>query len=53
LEWAESYIFELPVRHTFNGLVGDDGAGGHICSVLELNQEIELGLREGRSGSSS
>lgn len=44
LEWAGSYVFELPVRRAFNRFVGDYGAGGHICSVLSLNQELELGF---------
>jgi hypothetical protein len=40
LEWAESYVFELPVRRALNGLVGDDGAGGHICGcVVDLSSQ--------------
>jgi hypothetical protein len=42
LEWAESYVFSLPVRRALNGLVGDDGAGGHIlpsCCVVDLSNQ--------------
>ena len=40
LEWAESYVFDLPVRRALNGLVGDDSAGGHICGrVVDLSNQ--------------
>ena len=45
LEWAESYVFELPVRRAFNGLVGDYGAGGHICVKVRVeSRSLNWGL---------